>query len=231
MCMLMCDICGRMCVHLCGSNRCILEHLSSMIWQQHSCVFVVAMFLFKVRSSSSRLNSGKADTFGHTCLALGCKTCTPSCLYFVRRLFHFVVCVIHHLLSFLSCSFQMGDKQPVVDNNLNDIHPHCNFLDFCIFAYVMATVARDIEVSERQRARALAGAMLKPARVIQKQRFRQARPSHCFSCLRDSIEFCARQTRSEALLKDLVVVRRDVVRAGLSGSRRESNNFNILQRL
>ena len=87
-------------------------------------------------------------------------------------------------------------------------------------AHVMATVAHDIEVSECQRARALAGVMLQPARVIQKQRFRQARASHCFSCLRDSIEFCARQTRSEALLKDLAIVRRDVVRAGLLGSRR-----------
>ena len=103
-------------------------------------------------------------------------------------------------------------------------------LAFLILAHVMSAVACDIEASERQRARALAGVMLQPARLIGKRRFRAARPSECLSCLRDSILTCARRARLSSLVGDLSVVRRDVVRAGFSGSKRARYNFQIVER-
>ena len=102
---------------------------------------------------------------------------------------------------------------------------------FLVFASVMTEAACDIEAFERERARTLAGVMLQRARVIGRQRFRQSRPSNCLSCLRDSIEVCVRDARIDTLLRDLSVIRRDVVRAGLSGSRRAAFNFRTLQHL
>ena len=95
----------------------------------------------------------------------------------------------------------------------------------------MSAVACDIEVSERQRACNVAGAMLQPARIIGRRRYRAARASTCLSCLRDSILICAHRARLSSLVGDLSVVRRDVVHAGCVASKRAHCNFNILQRL
>ena len=67
--------------------------------------------------------------------------------------------------------------------------------------------------------------MLQPARLIGQRRFRAARPSECLCCLRDSILTYARRARLSSLVVDLSVVRRDVVRAGFTGSRRARCNL------
>ena len=80
-------------------------------------------------------------------------------------------------------------------------------------------------------ARALAVVMLQPARLIGKRRARAARPSECLSCLRDSLLTYARRDRLSSLVGDLSVVRRDVVRAGFSGSRRARCHFQVVERI
>ena len=116
-------------------------------------------------------------------------------------------------------------------NSLDFSNSRFRPLTFFIFAHVMSDVACDIEASERQRARALAVVMLQPARLIGKRSARGARPSECLSCLRDSLLTYARRARLSSLVGDLSVVRRDVVRAGFTGSRRARCNFHVVERI
>ena len=107
----------------------------------------------------------------------------------------------------------------------------CDVLRFVILAHVLSDVACDIETSERQRAIALAGIILQPARSIGKRRFRAARPSVCMSCLRDSVQASARAACLPHVVSDISAVPCDVVRAGMSGSKRTLRNFTVLQRI
>ena len=106
-----------------------------------------------------------------------------------------------------------------------------SMLPFIVLAHVMSNVSCEIETSERLRARVLASDLLQPARIVGKQRFRAARHRACLSCLRDSIYIFARHGHLVSLQRELSVVRRDVVRAGLQGSRRAASNFHTLKRI
>ena len=151
--------------------------------------------------------------------------------------FLFVLLVSYSRLSllqdhiFFSRLFDTGSTDLIMNNLNHRSRIQCDFRTFFVFASIMTEAACDIEAFERERAQSLAGVMLQRARVIGRQRFRQSRPSICLSCLRDSIEACARQAGMAALLRDLSVIRRDVVRTGLSGSRRAAFNFHALQHL
>ena len=106
-----------------------------------------------------------------------------------------------------------------------------SLLPCIVLAHVMSDVSFEIEASERRRARVLASHLLQPARVVGRRRFRASRHSVCLSCLRDSIYTCARHSHLVSLQRELSVVRRDVVRAGLQGSRRAASNFHTLKRI
>ena len=95
----------------------------------------------------------------------------------------------------------------------------------------MSEVAWEIETSERRRARVLAQKLLRRARVVGKRRCRHPRPSVCLSCLHDSIYACARHAALASVQRDLSVLRRDTVQAGLCGSKREAQNFRAVQRI
>ena len=131
----------------------------------------------------------------------------------------------------IACAKSFCQKVSAKEKRLKFEEPCFCERSFIILAYVLSEVAYDIEVSERQRACNLAGAMLQTARIIGRRRYRAARASTCLSCLRDSILICAHRARLSSLVGDLSVVRRDVVRAGCVASKRAHCNFNILQRL
>ena len=122
-------------------------------------------------------------------------------------------------------------KRKVELNSLEFPNSCFDALACLMLAHVMSAVASDIEASERLRARAPAGAMLQPARIIGKRRCRAARPSESLSCLRDSILACAYRFHLSSLIADLSVVRRDVVRAGFIASRRAHCNFDVMERI
>ena len=88
-----------------------------------------------------------------------------------------------------------------------------------------------VEERERERARRVAEAALWRARVVALWRFRAKRLRPFLSCLLDSCVACARDAKLPCVVRDLSILRRDVVRAGLQGSRRAASNFKALQRV
>ena len=88
---------------------------------------------------------------------------------------HCFTCSFHRLAGFYSparFALCVRHNLPKTKKKVNSAEfENACFCDrtFLILAHVMSVVACDIEASERQRARALAGAMLQPARIINNQ--------------------------------------------------------------
>ena len=105
------------------------------------------------------------------------------------------------------------------------------FMPFLCFVHVMFETSQIINVRERCRALRVAESHLIRCEIVAQQRMRQQRFRPFNSCLLDSCKLCAREAKLRNVVRDLSVVTRDVVRAGLQGSRRAASNFNALQRI
>jgi hypothetical protein len=103
----------------------------------------------------------------------------------------------------------------------------CRFFMFC---NVMSEAMCQIEISERERACVVARAKLIPARLLFGCRHKTKKRQTLQSCFIDAVSHCARRENLVNITCDLSVVRRDVVRAGFSGSKRARYNFQIVER-
>ena len=104
----------------------------------------------------------------------------------------------------------------------------CNVFTFC---HVMSEAICQIEISERGRARVVARAKLIHARLLCGSRHKTKKGQIQQSCFIDAVSCCARLENVVNITRDLSVVRRDVVRAGVGGSKRARCNFQIMARI
>ena len=107
---------------------------------------------------------------------------------------------------------------------------HCLFT-FLFLCHFMARISDDIAAAEQQRSYLLACQILKRAVIIGGKRCRLSRSRTCQSCLRDCIYTQAQHFRLHKLKRDVSMIRRDVVRAGLNGSRRSAMDFHFLKNI
>ena len=85
-----------------------------------------------------------------------------------------------------------------------------------------------VETYERERAFLFVRAKLIPARLLFGCRYKSNyQPFQSFFI--DAISQCARRANLVIIARDLSVVRRDVVRAGLGGSQRAHCNFRTVE--
>ena len=94
----------------------------------------------------------------------------------------------------------------------------------------MSEAMCQIEISERERACVVAQAKLIPARLLFGCRHKTKKRQILQSCFIDAVSHCARRANLVNMTRDLSVVRRDVVRAGFSGSKRARCNFQVVER-